>query len=302
MEEAALLAAIAAHPAEDTPRLAYADWLDEHAADLPDPDAARTRAEFIRVQCELNKLKNLPSKEHQRYVDLYRREDAILTNHRRDLLGPLGEDVTDEEMHHEVVFDRGFLAELTLDAERFLKHADAIARLQPLPRVSVAERAWWQSSLFGSPYVGVIWKLDLGPSEPVFLGFSPASRLGTLLRESGDWTGLRELSVEGCLIHDDGLRVLAVAPNLPALIHLDVSHNEISDDGVLSLVNSFLWSQLKRLVLGGNPLSDEGANVLAGAAGTSHLEYLNLRFTGLTTDGHRVLLRSFPRRTKLDLF
>ncbi len=42
----ALLAAILAHPDEDTPRLVYADWLDEHN----DPD----RAEFIRVQVQLH--------------------------------------------------------------------------------------------------------------------------------------------------------------------------------------------------------------------------------------------------------
>ena len=42
-DEAALLKAIVAHSGEDTPRLAYADWLEEHG----DPD----RAAFIRVQC-----------------------------------------------------------------------------------------------------------------------------------------------------------------------------------------------------------------------------------------------------------
>lgn len=42
-DEAALLAAILAHPDEDTPRLMYADWLDEHGQ----PE----RAEFIRIQC-----------------------------------------------------------------------------------------------------------------------------------------------------------------------------------------------------------------------------------------------------------
>lgn len=41
----ALESAIIAHADEDTPRLAYADWLDEH----DDPD----RAAFIRVQCRL---------------------------------------------------------------------------------------------------------------------------------------------------------------------------------------------------------------------------------------------------------
>src|SRR5215218_395524 len=44
-EAAALYRAILAHPDEDTPRLVYADWLDEHGQ----PD----RAEFIRVQCRL---------------------------------------------------------------------------------------------------------------------------------------------------------------------------------------------------------------------------------------------------------
>ena len=45
---AALEAAIVAHADEDTPRLAYADWLDEHG----DPD----RAAFIRVQCRLAQM------------------------------------------------------------------------------------------------------------------------------------------------------------------------------------------------------------------------------------------------------
>lgn len=43
--EAAVLAAILANPADDTPRLVYADWLDEH--NQPE------RAEFIRVQIGL---------------------------------------------------------------------------------------------------------------------------------------------------------------------------------------------------------------------------------------------------------
>lgn len=41
-----LLADILAHPDDDTPRLIYADWLDEHG---DDPE----RAELIRLQCEL---------------------------------------------------------------------------------------------------------------------------------------------------------------------------------------------------------------------------------------------------------
>src|ERR1700738_3753443 len=44
----AFLADILTRPADDAPRLVYADWLDDHG----DPD----RAEFIRVQIELARL------------------------------------------------------------------------------------------------------------------------------------------------------------------------------------------------------------------------------------------------------
>jgi uncharacterized protein (TIGR02996 family) len=44
-ERAAFIEAILAAPADDTPRLVYADWLEENGEPL--------RAEFIRVQCEV---------------------------------------------------------------------------------------------------------------------------------------------------------------------------------------------------------------------------------------------------------
>src|SRR5262249_58169856 len=46
--EDAFLADILEHADDDTPRLVYADWLDEHGQ----PE----RAEFIRVQCELERI------------------------------------------------------------------------------------------------------------------------------------------------------------------------------------------------------------------------------------------------------
>ena len=54
-DQTALLAAIIANPDDDTPRLMYADWLDEHLPDkTPSPAAGPSaRAEYIRVQCRL---------------------------------------------------------------------------------------------------------------------------------------------------------------------------------------------------------------------------------------------------------
>lgn len=43
-DESALLAAIAAHPDEDTPRLMYADWLDENdQPEAPSSSGCRSR-------------------------------------------------------------------------------------------------------------------------------------------------------------------------------------------------------------------------------------------------------------------
>src|SRR5688500_15164153 len=70
-DEAALLNAIVAHADEDTPRLAYADWLDENG----DPP----RAAFIRVQCRLAEM----SPAEPDWVDLREEEDELLVR-----LGP----------------------------------------------------------------------------------------------------------------------------------------------------------------------------------------------------------------------
>src|SRR5947209_4774126 len=47
-ERDALLKAVCDNPDEDTPRLVFADWLQEHGEE--------DRAEFIRVQCEAARL------------------------------------------------------------------------------------------------------------------------------------------------------------------------------------------------------------------------------------------------------
>ncbi|MBX9583289.1 MAG: TIGR02996 domain-containing protein, partial [Gemmataceae bacterium] len=300
-EEAAILAAVAANPLDDLPRLAYADWLDDHAADLPDSDAARLRAEFIRVQCEIARLEHLPSPELQRYADLYRRQDSLLTNHRRELLGRLA----DVLGPNDAVFDRGFVAELRLEARAFADDAGAVDVLRPRPDLTVTDVAAQINAVDGqsrwSDLVTAVEAQSERRAEPVAV--SPDLVLIRLAWRP-PWNRLRRLNLEGCRIGDEGLGHFGRPDSgdiFPALTHLDLSGNEISDNGVRSLAASPLWPRLTHLVLGGNPLSNEAAEVLADAAGSAtKLEYLNLRFTGLTTAGHRLLLRKFPRRTKLD--
>jgi uncharacterized protein (TIGR02996 family) len=52
----AILRAICADPRDDTPRLAYAVWLEENADAFPEPDRARERARFVRADVAADAL------------------------------------------------------------------------------------------------------------------------------------------------------------------------------------------------------------------------------------------------------
>ncbi|QJW98929.1 TIGR02996 domain-containing protein [Frigoriglobus tundricola] len=95
--EAALLRAIRNAPAEDTPRLMYADYLDE--------EGCSARAEFIRVQVARAQLP-----EHDpRRGPLEDRAHELLAEHECDWLG-VPADARDELTEWE--FDRGFVNEV----------------------------------------------------------------------------------------------------------------------------------------------------------------------------------------------
>src|SRR4051812_25019677 len=80
MDDSPFLAAIRAHPDDDGPRLAYADWLDEHG----DAD----RAEFIRVQCRRH-AQTVADPFHPDAAPLMRRERELLGRHEAAWVGPL---------------------------------------------------------------------------------------------------------------------------------------------------------------------------------------------------------------------
>ena len=72
----ALYRSICAHPADDTPRLVYADWLEEH--DRPE------EAEFIRLECRLGSI----TPDDPDYTDLLERADELRLLLRLHVPGP----------------------------------------------------------------------------------------------------------------------------------------------------------------------------------------------------------------------
>lgn len=113
-ENADFLRAIIDRPDDDTVRLVYADWLDDHG----DPD----RAEFIRVQCE---LPHLPDTDTRR-GPLEIRERQLLAKHAAAWIAPRPPDPPGDYAGSEgvtSVFRRGFVESAwPSDAAMFKAH------------------------------------------------------------------------------------------------------------------------------------------------------------------------------------
>lgn len=120
---AALEKAIVAHADEDTPRLAYADWLDENG----NPD----RAEFIRVQCRLAEM----SPADPAWVDLIERQLELVARLRHRLWDLSPEDPDrfsfdyDFLGDHEEPFRRGFPYFIACQVDGSEWNADEVKRV-----------------------------------------------------------------------------------------------------------------------------------------------------------------------------
>ena len=131
--ESALLAAILADPADDTPRLVYADWCDENGQ----PD----RAEFIRAQCELARPCRLG------YSDAYHVDDVChACDELRRREGELRSDENKAAWFGSTYFNRisasysrGFVSHVTCSWSDWHTHADSILRVQPIERVRLTD-------------------------------------------------------------------------------------------------------------------------------------------------------------------
>jgi uncharacterized protein (TIGR02996 family) len=98
-EQRALWHAIRAHPLDDTPRLVYADWLQENGDEA--------RAEFIRVQIEQNGMFSpsaICSNPNERR--LTKRETQLIKHHKDKWLDPLYERLETTELGYNWKYSR----------------------------------------------------------------------------------------------------------------------------------------------------------------------------------------------------
>jgi uncharacterized protein (TIGR02996 family) len=291
-DESALLAAIEANPADDLPRLVYADWLEEHGHPI--------RAEFIRLQCEIAHLETDRRDEvRPHHHGLWQRQGELLAAHRGELLGSLA----DLPGRAEVKFERGFPSEVELSVTDFLTHGAALDAARPRPRVRVNLVADRLAEFVRSPHLGCVHEIGgyspLLGAELLFEDQPALPPADELAATASRLVRLEVLDLEGCWL-DDAVCERLSRLRFPALVELDLSNNQITDVGVSHLLRGALP---RRLILGGNPITDQGAIELADRLSNSPVMYLNLRRTLIGTEGFTPLLNRYQQGgRKVDLF
>jgi uncharacterized protein (TIGR02996 family) len=266
----AFLRDICDNPEDDTLRLVFADWLEEHG----DP----ARAEFIRVQCEAARLPD----EDPRKVDLLARQQQLLDANREDWVAPfrrLGAAKYAE-------FERGFVQGVTLDGERLVKHAEKLFRKAPVRRLSLtAADAGHVRALGDMAFLRNLTELSL-ELEPI------GDELAGVLAASAHFGNLRRLTLGGCRLHDEGVRALARAVHLVHLEELDLYANDITDEGVTEIASSDNFRSLKSLHLGSQAVTDAGVEALATSPRMAQLILLALDSTDISDAAVEALGRS----------
>jgi uncharacterized protein (TIGR02996 family) len=273
----ALLRAIEANPAEDTPRLVYADWLDENAAS----DSDRARAEFIRVQCELAR-----TPPGERAAELAVQEYTLLNQHRREW-----EAAYPFRLPRNYSYGRGFLYP-NLDGADFAKFGEALAALIPLNYVRLRKVNRAMEAVAACPALRYVRDLSFDTSE------LRNHHLPVLL-DSPYLTNIRVLSLGNNSIGSAGCESLAATTALPALRVLALHGNTaIKDRGLEALTGALWFANLVGLYLSNCGISPAGVIRLAGLPAVSQLRSLDIGDLNRDDRTARAILDS-PHLTKL---
>ncbi len=236
-DEAALLAAIAANPDDDTVRLAYADFLDEQGGEV---NAAR--AEFIRLHIRAAR----PDSDAPEAVEVRRRLGQLLC-----LWDLIWVKEMPEGFRYLSGYRRGF-------AYRAAALASAVPAAGDDPRLLLIEEFELDLDAPPSRIRQVIPDRLFSRLVTLRVKSPPGMGLGDvrMLAES-EFPRLESLSLERVTIGDLGIKAICDSGAFPRLRRLNLDQNDITDEGGRTLLQSDLIGRLVHIWIGGQPLSNE---------------------------------------------
>jgi uncharacterized protein (TIGR02996 family) len=291
------LAAIRAEVFYDTPRLVFADWLDENG----DPE----RAELIRAQFKLLSLRHDDAEAQQltsRCAELIHDNEPRWTarfpwNFRSS--------------YH---FARGLVQVYKLSGTQFVKYGAALTQLTALDDLTlnrVTVEALRSSALadIGGFRLGIadservtalaehpnlcnMRRLFVSNGADNGMTYRPTVRLSrdAIQKLFGNRTlsRLQFLEINGTR-HGDAVAEGIAAGAFEQLTDLALYSSELSSTGLKALVNSASAPALTDLHIAGNPIGDEGIRHMVEAPRLTQLQSLNVMECGLTTESVRLL-------------
>jgi|SRR5579883_232316 len=268
---------IVANIDEDTPRLAYADWLTENGED--------DHAEFIRVQVE---RAHLPVWDPAQ-VRLHLREEELLKQHGERWLAelPVIEGAKWEG------FRRGIVAEVSFASfEAMRANAHACRAVAPVEAVTVR----WPRRREGRRSTTPIAELR----ELSLTGIPDGLEEVGWLADSPQLSTLRTLTARA--MWADSLGRLVASPHLAGLKSLRLPSNNLGNPGLAALTRATTLTGLEELDLSAlgrheryhhDPIiRAAGMGMLMGWPGLARVRSLTLTGNDVSRDGLRALLRS----------
>jgi uncharacterized protein (TIGR02996 family) len=288
----AFVQAIREAPDDDTPRLIYADWLEEHGR--------AERAEFIRVQCAWAD----PHTEESQAEALLDRAQALLSRNWEEWVGPLralvglnasrrGEVWLAGDYHPDGLsrFCRGFVDALSLSADTLLEQTPTLACLVPLRRLRLWGAGRRAAELAACSFLDGVTELDF----PDYFDSSMTADGARALAQSPYLGRLTALSLYRNNVGDRGVEALARAPWFAGLQALNLSDNGVSSAAIRILASA--RARLTVLRLGDNAVGPEGVEVMVSASEPGCLQTLDLHRNPLGDRGAAVLAEAPFLRT-----
>lgn len=286
------LASINSHLDDDTPRLVFADWLQENGDEA--------RAEFIRIQCAA--ARGATAREN--------RADALLEKHRaRWLLG------LPEWCAASSVFRRGFIAAMTVLGKHWMGSVfdtprdaggQAIRRLTALEELRI-EQVW--NTVVESPALtglrglvlpsagsALIESLAKSPVLPSLTDLTIVAKSSDGLSQrsfrtlfaSPQLTQLRRLRV-GSMRFGNVVAACLADPRFAGLEELRLLHVSLDTTGAELIAHSPATACLRVLNLDNNPLGDAGLHNLLTSHGLRNVVELGLSSCNLTPASARAI-------------
>ena len=278
-EEQSFLTVIVANPDDDTPRLVFADWLDERGT-----DDDRARAALIRAQC---RLEYLPPGRARRTLE--GEAKAILKANAKRWTHDLRYAYPGDRWQ----FRRGFIDGVEMSATLFVEKGKELFRLAPTLRsVRFPNAANELTELAASPFLARLASADL--AQMCTCGYCPIEGELRDLFRSKHTKNLRHLNVSRDRLDVPEVRLLARSTALANLTSLDLSYNPLMAQGAAVLAASRHLTKLTRLSLTRNELWDGGVIALATAKHFPALTRLELSDNGITGEGVKPLRSTSP--------